>query len=92
MNARPNRFARASATILILAISGCGGDRAYPQVEAVSPLGKSAKCNACDNEIPSVTQEHLFSFQGIQYTVCNESCAVRLKDDIEHDRQPAHEH
>jgi hypothetical protein len=71
--------------VLALALMGCGKS-GYPRVPAASPLGRHGRCDACGREIAAVAREHLFSFQGIQYTVCSQACEAQLEDDIVHDR------
>ncbi|GIW92413.1 MAG: hypothetical protein KatS3mg110_0454 [Pirellulaceae bacterium] len=69
-----------------MSVAGCGSTQGYPSVDAGSAVGRPGKCDSCGKPLACVGPENLFSFQGIQYTVCGPACAARLKEDIIYDR------
>jgi hypothetical protein len=65
-------------------LCGCAGGDSYPQTTAAAAIGREAHCDHCGQSIASVAREHLFPFQGVQYTVCNEECSRKLAHSIKH--------
>jgi len=45
-----------------------------------SPVGRPGVCDYCDKEIKLVTEKHLTTVRGNQYTVCDEKCVAGLKE------------
>jgi hypothetical protein len=77
---RPKSGAALSALILLaglacLLLPGCGQAPGYPRVTPVSALNHPGLCANCGRKIDLVRQENLITIHGIEYIVCDETCA-----------------
>lgn len=61
-------------------IAGCGEQAPYPESQATSLVGQSAKCESCKKQIEQVTEDNFVTIQGIRYAVCDEKCAKELEE------------
>jgi hypothetical protein len=63
------------AALACLPISGCGQPPGYPKVTPVAVLNHPGSCAYCGRKLDSVHEANLITIQGIQYVVCDETCA-----------------
>jgi hypothetical protein len=75
--------ASASAMVVLLLITvflaGCGPKVNYPKAKVTSPLNRPGVCAACRKKIESVAEKNVFVYANVQYVVCDEKCAAKMK-------------
>ncbi len=64
---------------LSLATAGCNQGNAQPTPRVTTVIGTSAPCAACDKKIAKVTEQNTFTYKGVQYVVCNKTCADEIR-------------
>jgi hypothetical protein len=77
---RPRFGSTRFALILLAGLAcllgpGCGQPPGYPKVTPVSALNHPGTCANCGRKIDRVRQENLITIQGIEYIVCDATCA-----------------
>lgn len=80
-------FWRVRSVLVVVALpamcllpTGCGEKAPHLDTTTVtSPVGRPGVCGYCGKEIENVTEEHLTTVRGNQYTVCDDKCVVGLK-------------
>jgi len=58
-----------------LRLPGCAQQPGYPKVTPVSVLNHPGTCAYCGRKIALVRQANLITIQGVEYVVCDETCA-----------------
>jgi prepilin-type N-terminal cleavage/methylation domain-containing protein len=79
------------AIIVFCFLPGCRKESPYPDRVPVSPIGMSTPCDTCGTTCV-VSEENLVEFQGNQYTVCNETCAEKLRQNVAAGAHESQEH
>ncbi|HUE12719.1 MAG TPA: hypothetical protein VMR25_01025 [Planctomycetaceae bacterium] len=70
----------AILAILVTALMmGCGQKAGYPTAKAVSALNQPGECAYCQRKIARVGPENLVTYDGVEYIVCDETCAAAQK-------------
>ena len=64
-------------------LAGCSRANPAPEVKVTSVIGRSAPCAACEKKIPNVTDKNTYTYQGVQYVVCNKQCAEDVRQWID---------
>jgi hypothetical protein len=60
-------------------LSGCGSQPGYPKAKPASVLNQPGECAYCHRKIELVTEDNLVTYDGVQYVVCDETCAAGQK-------------
>ena len=81
MTGRRQRFFGVAILLLLPALSmvGCGSNRGYPSAKPVTALGRPGECAFCHKKIDRVEQKNLVTFDAVEYIVCDENCAEKLR-------------
>ena len=69
----------AAGIVLAVVPAGCGRVN-YPEPKVTTPVGRPGQCAQCEKRIASVGKEHLVEINGVQYVVCDQNCADRLRE------------
>jgi len=81
---RPRSVGFGSAYVVAVCLAallliGCGEQPPHLNVQVTSPVGRPGTCAFCKKKIDPVSEKHLVTFRGIQYTVCDGKCAADLE-------------
>ncbi|NOX53860.1 MAG: hypothetical protein GXP27_05365 [Planctomycetes bacterium] len=78
--------ARVLAVILLLLVPsvgfiavGCSEQPPPLEPKVTTPVGRPGVCSQCNKKIENVTEENLFTIDGVQYVLCSEQCAKELE-------------